>query len=589
MARSQRILVLNLGMQTVKLAVFRGSPEGGLTLEAIESEELISDPAADATRPAQIAAAVSGLKEKLKLKRKEEVTVILPSQAVFSRFVRLPGAAATDVEQIIPFEAQQNVPFPIDEVVWDHQILSEKHEDSWDVVLVAIKSDQLTEIVDAVEEGGLQPGTVGASPAALYNAFRYNYPDKEGCSLLIDIGARTSNLIFIEKDRFFSRPVPIGGSAITAAVAKELQQDVTLAEKLKIEKGFVGLGGAYAEPEDPTEAKIAKLIRSSLTRLHAEISRSIAFYRQTHHGSAPSRVYLAGGSASLGYITEFFSEKLQVPVEHFHALGNVMVASDAVAGAVAGRSYLLGDLVGGALRSLGNCPVEINLRPPKLVAARQLARRFPLLATAAACLVLALASWAAFFWQASAITREQLASVEAEVNQLDRISKKIGATIKETTGMKDSAAPLLLVTEERAAWIALLDELGKNLPARFIWVTSLEPVSGGQVIDLSSMETAPTAPRPRTPRTPRGAKQADVAEESPKIDALRLSGLYLANPPNRDEARIIDQFVENLSQSPLFRIESKSGVVTQRTTADGTRWAYSYSLELPLANPISLP
>ena len=119
---------------------------------------------------------------------------------------------------------------------------------------------------------------------ALSNAFRYNYSELTGCSLLIDIGARTTNLIFIENKRVFSRSIPVGGSTISAAIAKELKQDITLGEKLKIEKGLVGFGGNYAEPDDPGEAKISKIIRNTMTRLHAEIARSISFYRQNQSG-----------------------------------------------------------------------------------------------------------------------------------------------------------------------------------------------------------------------------------------------------------------------------------------------------------------
>jgi len=607
MPKAQRTYVLNLGMQTVSLAVFQVGANGGLTLEAVQTTELLIDPGADATRPAQLASAISELREKLNIKGQTPVNVVLPSQAVFSRFVQLPGAEAEDVEQIIPFEAQQNVPFPIDEVVWDHQILADKHEDVWDVILVAIKADQLDEVVRAVEEGGFTPTVIDAAPAALYNSFRYNYPDADGCSLLIDIGARTTNLIFIEGDRLFSRPVPVGGSTISAAIAKEFKQDITLAERVKVDKGFVSLGGAYAEPDDPMVAKVSKLVRGTLTRLHAEITRSIAFYRQNHHGSPPVRVLLSGGSVTLPYMVEFFSEKLQVPVEHFHALRNVTVASSDVAEAVQSRSYLLSDLIGGALREVGDCPVEINLRPSKLIAAEKMSRRFPVFATAAACLVLALASWTAFFFQASSVAEEQLSQVQSEVRRLESLSKKMRGASEDIKALQSQIAPILLAVDERAAWTALLDELGKNLPARHIWITSLEPVTGGAVIDPSSESIVPAgavvkaapAPTPKkTKKVKKPKRKGKTAPEptpepqGPVIDALRISGLYLDSPTNPDEARVIDKFVDSLSKSPLFKIEptsaAKAKIVTQRTTPDGSRWAYGYTIEVPLAKPISL-
>ena len=98
---------------------------------------------------------------------------------------------------------------------------------------------------------GLQTMRVDVAPMALYNAFRFNYSELTGCSLLIDIGARTTNLLFIEPGKIFSRSIPIGGSSITAAIAKEFERAVGAAELRKKHDGFVSLGGAYAEASDP--------------------------------------------------------------------------------------------------------------------------------------------------------------------------------------------------------------------------------------------------------------------------------------------------------------------------------------------------
>jgi len=582
MAKNQRIFALNLGMQTVGMAEFRQGDNGGLTLTGWKSVELIVDPAADATRPAQIESAVAELREALKMPAKAPAAVVLPSQSVFCRFVKLPGATAEDVEQIIGFEAQQNVPFPIDEVVWDHQILGDARNGSWDVGLVAIKSDQLAEIVAAVRKGGVSPSLIDAAPMAIYNAFRFNYSDLLGTSLLVDMGARTTNLIFIEGPRLFSRTIPVGGNAISAAVAKEFKQDITLAERLKIEKGFVGLGGAYAEPEDPTVAKIAKVVRNTMTRLHAEIARSISFYRQSQGGNAPVRAFLAGGSVSLPYMSEFFGEKLQIPIEHFNPLKNVSVASAEAAQGLAYHAHAIGELVGGALRSDGACPVEINLRPRELVKEQALAKRKPYLVLAAACLLAAVGSWCAYFYQAEAITRAKLEEVTAAVAGLKDLAGKIDAVAADRKKLESEVAPLLLAADERSAWIAILDELGKNLPSRFIWITGMEPLVGGKPVGAPEAG-APAAAAPPKPAAP-GAKP----QGPPAIDALRITGLYLANPPNAQEARIIDEFVEKLKKSPAFKIEPNAKIVTQRTTPDGQSWAYGYEIVLPLAKPIAL-
>lgn len=594
MAAPTRILALNLGMQTVTLADFRVSAAGAVTLHGCKQEELIADPAADATRPAQIEAAVAGLRKALGIKANEKVNFSLPSQSVFTRFVKLPGGTPDEVASIIGFEAQQNVPFPIDEVVWDYQIMGESKDNSWDVALVAIKADQLGETNTSVNKGGFRSSVIDVAPMALYNAFRYNYGDLTGCSLLIDIGARTTNLIFIEGQRVFSRSIPVGGNTISAAIAKEFKQDITVGEKLKVEKGFVGLGGAYAEPEDPTEAKISKIVRNTMTRLHAEIARSISFYRQNQSGSAPVRAYLCGGTVSLPYMIEFFSEKLQMPIEHFNSLRNVTVADQETASYVANKAHTLGESLGCALRALGNCPIEINLRPLSVVREQDLAKRKPFLVLAAICLILTPAAWWFFYNRATTITQEMLDSVNAEAAQLEGIANQFTALEAETKKLQELAAPLILASSERTAWAAILDELGAKLPERFIWVTNLVPLSEGRPYNfVSGAQNSPSAPsvtaQPANPSAPPRPGQAPSGP--PKIDALQVSGLYLSNPPNTKEAKMIDDFVDRLQKSDLFKIDEKdkARVVVQRTTPDGQSWAYGYTIVLPLRNPITLP
>ncbi len=131
MATPLRIVALNLGMQTVSMAEFHLQPGGGLSLKNWAQSELMIDPASDVTRPGQIEAAVADLRQKLALPAKDTAQYCLPSQAVFTRFVKLPGSSPEDIASIIGFEAQQNVPFPIDEVVWDHQIMGESRDNNW--------------------------------------------------------------------------------------------------------------------------------------------------------------------------------------------------------------------------------------------------------------------------------------------------------------------------------------------------------------------------------------------------------------------------------------------------------------------------
>src|SRR3712207_2432858 len=246
MAASPRIVSLNLGSQTVSLAEFRTQANGGLVLAGYRLREIVGD---DATRNAQITAALGEMIGELGIKA-APVNYAVPAQSVFARFVKLPAVEEEKIERIIAFEAQQNVPFPIEEVVWDYQLVGTGAEEQIQVVLVAIKSDLLEGTNGAVEDTGLRTQVVDVATMALYNAFRYSYSELTDCSLLVDIGARTTNLLFVEPGKIFSRSVPIGGSSVSAAIAKEFNEPIAAAEFRKKRDGFVSLGGSYAEPAD---------------------------------------------------------------------------------------------------------------------------------------------------------------------------------------------------------------------------------------------------------------------------------------------------------------------------------------------------
>src|SRR5205814_4686671 len=288
MAGPTRLITLNLGSQAIALAEFRVA-HGGLVLVNYCLRETPLDPETGQRRDAHLAlhdtAAVLGeMLHDMQIPRRA-VNYALPAQSVFARFVKLPPIGQEKLDKIISFEAQQNVPFPIDEVVWDYQVVGGGLDEQIQVVLVAIKVDLLDEINTGVEDAGLRTSIIDVAPMALYNAFRYNYSGLTGCSLLVDIGARTTNILFIEPAKVFSRSLPIGGNSITAAIAREFREPFAAAEVRKKRDGFVSLGGAYAEPANPDVARVSKIARSTMTRLHAELMRSISHYCAQQQGN----------------------------------------------------------------------------------------------------------------------------------------------------------------------------------------------------------------------------------------------------------------------------------------------------------------
>lgn len=574
-----RIVTLNLGSQSIELAEFRAEARG-LILGGYCSRELFGEPGKPTMQLERAGTALREMLSELGIKN-GCVNYTVAEELVFSRFVKLPALGAEKIERIVSFEAQQNVPFPIEEVVWDYQLVGGGLGEQIQVVLVAIKADLLDSINRAVEETGLRTAIVDLAPMALYNAFCYNYAGLRGCSLLVDIGARTTNLLFIEPGRIFTRSVTIGGISITAAIAKEFNEPFAAAELRKKRYGVAGLG---AESLDADAARASKIVRSTMTRLHAELIRSVSHYCTEQKGNPPARIFLAGGGGCTPGLREFFHEKMALPVEFFNPLRKVAVLDSASGEEIARAAHLLGEPVGLALRALGKCPMRLNLRPSSVVRRQELAKRRPLLVAAAAGFIVGFLAWAVFFWRAAEIEERATVRLEAKVAGLRRIETQMNQVRREIASLDDVSAPLVAAINDRAFWPSVLEDLNARLPKQDIWITELVPTSAGKPLGLLDARPAVAAlpPAARVAPTRPGAASAQ-----PVMDGLLVRGLYLFNP--RQQEVVVDYF-KNLVESPWFALDPKNQAkAIKPTTPNNLEWAFPYELRLDLKKPVPLP
>jgi type IV pilus assembly protein PilM len=586
MVRPTHLISLNVGSQTIGLAHFRVQSNGGLVLVDYRLREALAEPGGEGMRHAQIAIVLREMMHEMQIKR-GTVNYAIAAQSAFLRFVKLPLVDEEKIDRIIGFEAQQNVPFPMNEVVWDYQLVGGGSDEQVRVVIVAIKTDYLEDINAAVEECGLRVDKVGIATTGLYNAFRYNYSEILGCSLLVDIGARTTNLIFIESGNVFFRNIPIGGNSITAAIAKEFGEPFAAAELRKKRGGFVSLGGVYAEPVDSDVARVSKIARNTMTRLHTELMRSITFYRAQQQGSRPERIFLCGGSAGMPYMREFFHEKLKVPIEFFNPLRNVAAVGPAPAPELARSAYLLGELVGLALRSVSSCPMELNLLPGSVVRKQDLERRRPFFITAAACFILALLGWSAYYARAAHVTRLSTQLLQQKIDIMRTAETRLDKLKKEAASLDTVAAPLIAAINDRSFWPEILEELNSHLPEGNIWITKLAATSGGKLIGVSEQEKGigEIAPTPSPAGRP-GTKTASPSGRA--IDGINVRGLYMFNPKQQEV--VIDYF-RNLAGSPFFNINPNKpeSVIKSTSVPNDTEWAFPYELQLDLRKPVKMP
>ncbi len=383
---ASRILALNIGASQITLAEFKVSSGKSPVLLQYGSMPLGVEPDSDTDSSAFVIDALRTLMKEKSI-RPAPLLMSVSGQTVFPRFVKLPPVTKDKILQMVRYEAEQNVPFPIEEVVWDYQLIGDASDGEQNAMIVAVKTESAVSLTNCVQAVGMEPEVVDVAPLAIANCVQISYPDLEGCTMVLDIGARSTNLIFLEDNRVFYRTIPVAGNTITQEIAKSFGVDFQEAERMKLESGFVALGGVYAS-DDETADKLSKVIRNVVTRLHAEINRSINFYRSQQGGSVPSHVLLTGGSCTISHMDTFFREKLKVEVDYLNPFASVEIGGHVSQDAVGEDFYCLSEVIGLAMRKAASCLVEINLMPPDLVQKKTFRKRIPfLIAGAAAILV----------------------------------------------------------------------------------------------------------------------------------------------------------------------------------------------------------
>ncbi|HRQ87912.1 MAG TPA: pilus assembly protein PilM, partial [Bacteroidia bacterium] len=528
------------------------------------------DPGEDGLRSSQMGGAIKEVVSALKVKG-AKTHYVISSFPVLIKFASLPALDGEQVDQIVEFEAQQQVPYPINEVVWGYQLMGEPGDVEVEVALAAIKSDELSELDAMVAAGGVASRGAEISPAALYNALRFNYSDLEGTTLLVDVGARTTDMIFMEGSKIFVRTVKIGGADISRAIAKEFGTDFGSADYRKVIDGFVALGGPYADHDDPEIAAISKVVRNSLTRLHSEVMRTINFYRSQQGGGAPAFVLLSGATAGLPFIREFFAEKLNLPVDHFNPFRNVAVASGATSEWVESRAHQLGDLVGSALARVGEVPVQIDLIPESVRKTTELDARKPALITALVVLLSLLGGLGFYFGKATQVANAKAAEVEATAASLTKFDKQIKELEGKIADIDKQQSPYVDAVLHRIYWVRLFEYLSGKMQNDLLFMTVLEPLSGGNPIisnDASSLL---------------------VGKGDAIIDSFSIQGLWRENPTG---SRVVYEYFEGLKGSDqvenggtkffdLDKIDI-SEVIEVEAGSGNDRFAYPFKMTLPL-------
>lgn len=324
--RSRNLVGLDIGDSSIKVVELKEQGKGRgyellrLGWEPLSSEAIVDGQIMDAQL---VTETIQRLFQRCKIKNSTPVATALCGHHVIVKRISLPVMSDAELAESIHWEAEQYIPFDIDDVNLDYQILegsSLSGEGNMDVLLAAAKRDKINDYVGVVNQAGLNPQAVDIASFAMQNAFEANYDfEPDQVVALVDIGSAVSSISVLHGgSSVYWRDINIGGNKYTDAIQKELNLSADQAEQLKRGEEIDGI--PY-ERVQPTLSAVTEDIGT-------EIQKTLDFFKQiSATDQALDRLYLTGGTAQVVHMKESLAERLGTQVELFNPFRKIPPAS----------------------------------------------------------------------------------------------------------------------------------------------------------------------------------------------------------------------------------------------------------------------
>jgi type IV pilus assembly protein PilM len=479
MAKNERFLTVDIGAAAIKLSEFEFDQTGGMrmiTFAHREYEEELSEE--------NRIRVIEGVLRQMLLEANihtQRTMLSISGQTALIRFSQLNNLNndRKQLRQLAQFEATRNLPFAQDEVSMDFQLIAgdDENQDTVDMLSVVVKKDIVEQIVQAVRRVGLAPQLVDVAQVACYNAARANGLGADGCVMLISIGGRTTNLLFLEGNRFYARTIPIAGHSITQQIARKFSIGQPEAEEFKRRHGYVARTDEGDENGAEASSDVSKIVRNVMRRIHGEIARSIAIYKSQQHGSDPVKIYLTGGTTILSYCDQFFAEKFGLPVEYFNPLGCIQLDPSIDKQRLSEVAHTFSEVVGLALRYSQTCPVEINLLPRDVAQQQSLFYKKPYFVASMFTLLVMFFLIDTSMRRAVDETKTQLGAYQTTRGKFEPAYNDLKGALGNVDSAQSQVTELSAFLMQRAQWPLVLEEIFRARPDN-VWIDSIRPVFG---------------------------------------------------------------------------------------------------------------
>lgn len=406
---------------------------------------------------------------------------IIPGNQVLAKTIRVPSVDKVKQAQVLAFEAQQNLPYELDEVVWDSQILNDDGIET-EVLLGACKQETINGFCEVIQRSGLVIDSINSSSVLTYSVLEYSEPNLEDDVLLINVGARSSTLLFKNEEGFFFRTINLGGNTLTQFISDTLGKDFAEADDIK--RRF------FAEEDAlDKESSAVKLMQTSVSnftrRFAQEVTRSIVMYRRQKGGDAVKRIFITGKGSNSPLVREKLAESLDHEIELFDALSGVELAPalDADRDTL---NFELSEVVGEAIKEFklvenyGN----LNLLPLAIRQELKFIRQKPILALAA--VLIAVFPWMFYFGlsKATDLTVDSSASLKELAGPFERNKAVLEANTVRSEVLSESISQVEGLVDTKTNWIQFFADLQASIfNAKDVWIDDLTVIRPEAYVD----------------------------------------------------------------------------------------------------------
>ncbi|MBN2063206.1 MAG: type IV pilus assembly protein PilM [Sedimentisphaerales bacterium] len=308
------------------------------------------------------------------------VVVGVPGTNSFARFAKLPPVDKKRIPDMVRYEAQQQIPFDINDVEWDWQVLNESEDaQEIEIGIFAIKSDIVKRVLMPYADSNILIDSVQMIPMALFNFLDYDKStaNAQEAVILLDIGAENTDLVISNKGRVWQRSIKIGGNHFTAAVQKSFKLSFQKAENIKRTANT----SKYAR-------QIFQAMRPVFSDLAAEIQRSLGFYMSGNRDTQFGEALAMGNAVKLPGLLKFLQQSLSMPIKRIDNFDRLTTSEEVSVAEFTGHIPSITAAYGLALQGLGEGSIAGDLLPREIIRQTQWKRKHKWFAAACACMIL---------------------------------------------------------------------------------------------------------------------------------------------------------------------------------------------------------